>query len=40
MDDYKEEWEDIELYVWTSLANEFFYGDKSIQWMFEKWNEK
>ena len=40
MDDYKEEWEDIELYAPTSLANEFFYAEvRAFQWMFEKWNE-
>ena len=40
MDDYKEKWEDIELYAPTSLANEFFYAEvRAFQWMFEKWNE-
>ena len=40
MDMDKEEWEDIELYAPTSLANEFFYAEvRAFQWMFEKWNE-
>ena len=41
MDDYKEEWEDIELYAPTSLANEFFYAEiRAFQWMYDKWKEK
>ena len=40
MDMDKEEWEDIELYAPTSLANEFFYAEvRAFQWMVEKWNE-
>ena len=39
--DKKEDWEDIELYAATSLANEFFYAEvRSFKWMFEKWKEK
>ena len=38
--DNKEDWEDIELYAPTALANEFFYAEiRAFQWMFEKWNE-
>ena len=39
--DNKEDWEDIELYAPTALANEFFYAEiRAFQWMFEKWKEK
>ena len=39
--DKKEDWEDINLYAPTALANEFFYAEiRSFQWMFEKWKEK
>ena len=35
-----EKWEDIELYKFKGLANEFFYAEvRSFQWMFEKWQE-
>ena len=41
MDMDKEEWEDIELYAPTSLANEFFYAEiRAFQWMYDKWKEK
>lgn len=36
-----EEWEDIELYQFKGLANEFFYAEvRSYQWMYDKWKEK
>ena len=36
-----EKWEDIELYKFKGLANEFFYAEvRSFCWMFEKWKEK
>ena len=39
--DKKEDWEDINLYAPTALANEFFYAEvRAFQWMFEKWKEK
>ena len=39
--DKKEDWEDINLYAPTALANEFFYAEvRSFKWMFEKWKEK
>jgi len=39
--DKKEDWEDINLYAPTALANEFFYTEvRAFQWMFEKWKEK
>ena len=32
--DKKEDWEDIELYAPTALANEFFYAEvRAFQWM-------
>ena len=39
--DKKEDWEDIELYAPTALANEFFYAEvRAFQWMYDKWKEK
>ena len=39
--DNKEDWEDIELYAPTALANEFFYAEvRAFQWMYDKWKEK
>lgn len=39
--DKKEDWEDIELYAPTALANEFFYAEiRAFEWMYEKWKEK
>ena len=39
--DKKEDWEDIEFYAPTALANEFFYAEvRAFQWMYDKWKEK
>ena len=39
--DKKEDWEDIELYAPTALANEFFYAEvRAFQWMYDTWKEK